>query len=370
MFYATNGWGLGHISRTLALARQIRARDPLAKFLFLTDSEAINIVWQEGFASVKMLPAEAVRRGFIDVDVKYTLNPAMATATFASFQPDVFIADTYPVGRTQELFGALPSFARSVLIYLEQPESLRGDFAANLRAYHLLLAPYEQSEVELPSPMRLPVEWTGYLLLRSRNEALPRPEARRRLGLPQDAFIVYVGFGGGGDTRYGDFLGWALRLAKRHPAWLFAVLVPPLAREPMPEFAAENIVTFSYFPLAEVFSAFDGAISALGVGTTAELLYFGVPTIFMPRPGLSDDHTGRASRIAARGAGLIAEALDVKSLDAAAEKLADTTVRADLSAAARNMVSRNGAEVAAEFLLDWVKKDLSPRFGPARPTPT
>ena len=353
----------------MALARQIRARDPDSKFLVLTDSEAINIIWEAGFPSVKMLPAEAVRRGLVDVDVKYALNPAMATATFATFQPDVFISDTYPMGRTQELFGALPTFARSVLIYLEQPESLRGDFAAALRAYHLLLAPYERDEVELPSPLRLPVEWTGYLLLRSRNEVLPRPAARQRLGLPQDRFIVYVGFGGGGDIRYGDFLSWALRLAKRHPDWIFAVLIPPLAREPMPTFAAENIVTFSYFPLAEVFSAFDGAISALGIGATAELLYFGVPTIFMPRPGLSDDHSARANRIAARGAGLIAEALDVKSLEAAAEKLADAGVRAGLSAAAMNMVSRNGAEAAAEFLLEWVKKDPSPRFAAGRPKP-
>lgn len=370
MFYATNGWGLGHISRTLALARQIKARDPESKFLFLTDSEATGIIWQEGFTSVKFLPAEAARRGLVDVNTKYAVNPAIVTTTFAVFQPDVFIADTYPIGRTQELFGALPSYARSAYIYLEQPEPIRGNLPALLRSYQLLLAPYEKDEVALPSPIAAPVEWTGYFVLRSRGEALSRTEARRRLGLPQDAFLIYVGFGGGGDTRYGEFVGWALRQAKRHPDWLFAVLVPPLAREPMPEFSGGNVVTFSHFPLAEVFPAFDAAISALGIGSTAELLYFGIPTIFMPRPGLSDDHVSRARRIAERNACLVAEAFDAKALDAAADKLADGGVRAELAAAARTMIPRNGAEVAADCVLKWAGTNARLNRAVERPSAT
>ncbi len=357
MFYATNGWGLGHISRTLALARQVKARDPESKFLFLTDSEATGIIWQEGFTSVKFLPAEAARRGLVDTNVKYALNPAIVMATVAAFRPDVLVVDAFPIGRTNELLGIFPSFARRAFIYGEkQPETLTDpNFARMLRQFEVILCQYEKDEVPLPAIDGPTVVWTGYFVVRSRGEIMARSVARRRLGLPENGFIVYVGFGGGGDDRYGDFLRWALKQANRRPDWTFAISLPPLSRFPPPSLDTKNVITFSYFPLAEVLSAFDAAISALGISSVAELLHLGMPTIFMPRPGLADDHLGRAARITKNGAGLVANALNDTELDAAVNVIADSAAREAISKAAMKMVPRNGAESAATFLLDWMR---------------
>ena len=63
IFYASNGFGLGHLMRTLAIARQLRKRVGNAEFIFLTNSEASHLAWDEGFATVKLMSRFVLARG-------------------------------------------------------------------------------------------------------------------------------------------------------------------------------------------------------------------------------------------------------------------------------------------------------------------
>jgi spore coat polysaccharide biosynthesis predicted glycosyltransferase SpsG len=54
LFIAQDGWGLGHVSRQLGLARQLRRLRPRDEYLFLTYSNATHLIAAEGFASVKL----------------------------------------------------------------------------------------------------------------------------------------------------------------------------------------------------------------------------------------------------------------------------------------------------------------------------
>ena len=65
---AINGVGLGHVARLLAVARELRRRVTEAEFHFLTSSEASSVIWQEGFASVKIPSWVSTREKLIDVD--------------------------------------------------------------------------------------------------------------------------------------------------------------------------------------------------------------------------------------------------------------------------------------------------------------
>lgn len=357
LFYASDGYGLGHITRTLALARQIRLRAPGSEFLFLTNCEAANLLWQEGFASVKLPSQEAHKECGLGPMTLRWLNQALVVDTFAAFRPQITVVDSFPAGWTNELIPVLRFHPRKIFICREKIKRVRElpVLQQHIRAYDLVLMAHPRNEVEFPFPEGVPVVWPGHFLIRSRDEALSREEGRRRLGLPQDGFIVYVGFGGGGDPEYRDLSEWILEAAAQFPDWAFAFSAPLLLRGDVAEMKAANVVDFSYYPLAECWPAFDGAISAFGANTTAELLHNGVPAIYVPRQVTEDDHQARAARVIERGAGWVVAPFDTEALHDGLRELGDADKRIAASENARSMVPENGATRAAEHVLKWLK---------------
>ena len=182
LIYAPNGFGLGHVVRQLALARQLRRRDPDGEFLFLTECEASNLIWREGFASVKMIAFHTVQRGLFSDSRARLINRTTVATTFAAFQPDVFIADAMPLGRDGELAGILPCDVPSVLVCREKSPKVRArrSFWQDLSKYDLVLLPHREGEVEFKAPPKVDVAWSDYFLIRAREEVLSRDEARRR----------------------------------------------------------------------------------------------------------------------------------------------------------------------------------------------
>lgn len=358
MLYAPNGFGLGHVVRQLSLARQIRRRDPDSTILFLTDCEASNVIWREGFASVKLIAFHTVSYGLFDKAAADAINPATAAAAYDSFRPDVLIADTIPQGRSEELLPILPKPGPKVLIQRENRAVSQGKpaYRKALPFYDLVLIPHYRAEAEFEAAGDAEVAWPGPFLLRSRDEVLPRDEARQRLGLPPDAFLVYVAFGAGGDLRYGTFLNMVFKQAARFPDWTLAVALPPYFRGEVPDNGVNRVVTFSYFPVAEVWSAFDAAISATGTNTTTEILHNGIPAIFVPQVGMEDDHMARAQRIHDRDAGWILKTDRQEVIRGLFDSLNDPAQRARAAANARKMVPENGAGRAADLLLDWLAR--------------
>lgn len=358
LIYAPNGFGLGHVVRQLSLARQIRRREADSTILFLTDCEASNLIWREGFASVKMISYHTVSYGLIDKATADAVNPAAAAAAYDGFRPDVFIADTIPQGRSDELLPILPKAGPKVLIHREKRARSRSKAAYRkaLPFYDLILVPHHRAEAEFEAECDADVSWPGPFLLRSRDEVLSRDEARQRLGLPQDAFLVYVAFGAGGDLRYGTFLNKVFKYAADYPHWTLAVVLPPYFRGEIPDNGVNRVVTFSYFPLAEVWSAFDAAITATGNNTMSELLHNGVPAIFVPQLGMEDDHLARAQRVQDADAGWILKTDRKAATQVLFDALDDPAQRARVAANARKMVPENGAERAAEVLLEWLAR--------------
>ena len=55
-----------------------------------------------------------------------------------------------------------------------------------------------------------------------------------------------------------------------------------------------RVTPVDYYPMAEMFAAFDGAVSAVGYNTAMELLHHGVPTVFVPFARQVDDQEARA----------------------------------------------------------------------------
>ncbi|MBT5676844.1 MAG: hypothetical protein HOJ07_14220, partial [Rhodospirillaceae bacterium] len=271
---AINGIGLGHVTRQLALARALRERMPEAKFLFLTTSEAPGIIWQDGFASVKIPSWVSRERGMLSSTDWLHLNHSLVTSVVSNFRPNMLIADSFPFGEYHELLPALASIRRKVFVFDYFPgHSVPGNHQGGISNYGLVLVPYEKGAFELPFKLAAPVEWIGSPIYRARSEALPRGEARRRLGIPKDRLCFYVALGGGGGPELGETVAWLSEIAATFPKLLFFQTTPPLSKDEDGILKAGNARSVSHFPFpfAPYLSAFDGAIAGAGANTTIEL---------------------------------------------------------------------------------------------------
>jgi len=352
LFYAVNGLGLGHVTRLMAIATAIRRIRPQTQFLFLTTSEADNVIYAQGFPSVKLPSRSAIARTGLRPRVFNKLTHAVVTNTVAAFNPAIMIVDTFPAGASQELLPTLSWEMRRAFVFrAQQPERMADSFfQAALSAYDLCLVPHVEGSETLQIPESVEQKWTGDVFIRSKEDALDRAAARARLGLPADGKVLYVSFGGGGDDEITSALTTTLEAASDLD-WTIAVAVAPLQSIQSDASPCNRVVRIRHYPMAECFNAFDGAVSAGGYNTVAELLHFGVPSIIIPFPRGLDDQFGRVSGLANKGAILPGE-LNAEKLRAQLVKLSTPAVATSLSRISQALVPHNGATAAAEAILE------------------
>lgn len=349
LFYAVDGLGLGHVTRLLAIARAARGLAPTMEVLFLTSSDASQVIASEGFAAFKV-PSRTIRAAVALSHGTYLQTVGMVTTSLvAAFAPHVLVVDTFPAGASDDLVPVLRWPLERVFVFREQrPEHARAaHFQHCLRAYHRTVVPHSSGEVALPLPEGVAATWTGPILIRERGEALPRPEARARLGVePGERPLVLVSGAGGGDPA---LVAWAGRAAAALTEAGFEVVlaVGPLARQMHPP----RLRTTSHYPLAELLPAFDAALAPCSYNTAHELLHHGVPTAFVTATRELDDQQERRRRLVQAGAALALEEESARAAVAVVRRLLDPACAAALRRAGRALVPGGGAQRAARAVL-------------------
>ena len=353
LFYAVNGLGIGHVTRLLAIARQVRKLRPDIELLFLTSSEADSIIYQEGFAAVKV-PSKTIRTK--TKLSKKTFNKLIQLVTWnviSAFSPSLMVVDTFPAGNLQELLPIMHWRPRMLFIYREQKRRRAEDntFQSIISLYDRIIIPHFQSEVKLPLPAGTIPVYTGPILIRTRNETENRETIREQLNLPKDKLILYITFGGGGEQELDNALNSVLKVANKLSQLHIVIAQGPLCSN---KYKNQPNITWlqSYYPICETFPAYDLAISSVGYNSANELLHFGIPSIYIPFERVLDDQFKRARRITEADAGLMLNPLTENGLEPLLEQLLDSTVRDRISKNALQLVKQNGAIKAAETIIE------------------
>jgi UDP-N-acetylglucosamine--N-acetylmuramyl-(pentapeptide) pyrophosphoryl-undecaprenol N-acetylglucosamine transferase len=351
LFYAANGLGLGHVTRLLAIATAMREQSPFAQFLFLTTSEADNVIYSQGFASVKLPSRSALAKTGLRPRVFNKLTNTVVTNTIAAFNPAIMVVDTFPAGASQELLSTLNWEMRRAFVFRAQQPGRMADpfFQAALSAYDLCIIPHKEGSENLPVPGNVRQKWTGEIFIRSRDRALGKEQARAALGLPIEGKVMYVSFGGGGDEEISRALHVTLEAAK-DLEWTIAVADAPLQALKALDISGQNIVRIRHYPMAECFNAFDAAVSAGGYNTVAELIHFGIPSIIIPFPRGLDDQFARADALSNSGAALRGD-LQVERMRRQIDELVNEGNAKAISERAKELIPGNGASSAAEAIL-------------------
>ena len=356
---AINGIGLGHVTRQLAVARELRTKFPDAKFLFLTTAEASGIIWQDGFASLKIPSWISLDRGMLDQDDWVNLNTSVVKATVTNFRPDIYIADSFPAGEVGELSFAVETIQRKILVMDQYPGLLsQPSYQESVSNFDLILLLFEEGDIQLPFTPKAPVKWIGPIAYRSRDEALPRDEARRRLGLSEDQLCFYVSLGGGGSPEHDKVLEWISGVVKSFPEIQFFHTIPPLARDSNSILRADNARSICHFPFPFLlfFNAFDAAIAGTGI-TSVELVQFGVPSVWIPM-GSSEagDQIWRAQWLVDSGLGWTTNSFDTDGLISALRALSSPDARAAVRERMLAQPEPRGAKNAAEAIAAWLRE--------------
>lgn len=419
--YAVNGAGVGHLTRALAVLRWMRrlalcAGRRLDAYV-LTTSEAGQLALREGFATFKLPSKTVVRAAGLPKDDYLRVARQWVWHSLGLLNPDLLLADTFPGGTFGELGPALDLPARKVFIRRAVKAGFdAGGFAAWLPYYDRILNVVEPGVGRLaadnesyfaagmmeaaddgaaadeapgpglaagcaaPSPNGEP--WSAAvaartravppILLREPEDCHDRATARRRLGVPDGAFALWLSAGGGGDATAERALTTLIEASEALPDAHLVVGAGPLytgAPQRGPR------ITWLTEPLAvEDFAGLDAAVSAAGFNATYELLAMGVPTALFAQEKIADDQPARAARAAAAGAALTIPTdadgrPDAAALREALARLRDAAVRARLSAQARAFAPLGGARQAAWHAMQLLLEPHELRAASSRATP-
>lgn len=353
LFLTSNGTGLGHLTRSMAIARRL---GPGLEPLFLTLSAAAPVVRRMGFP-VEYVPSYATPASGNDYRWSRRLRGRLRAA-IAEIDPAVIVFDgTHPY---EPLLGALGSDA--VAVWCRRPLWKAGSSRVPLGragAFDAVLEPGELAESEDRGPtvaLRERAHRVDPIVLLDRSELLPRAAAEAELGLEPGRTNVLVALGQGEEVR-GATARALEHLAERGDVQLVALSSALAAAASVKGDVVELRATY---PMSRYFAAFDAAVAATGYNAFHELIALGVPSLFVPMRRDTDDQAARARWAERAGLGLGSEGPADPALETQLDRLLDPGEREALAARLAELPPPTGATQSATWLTELARPRVAP----------
>jgi UDP:flavonoid glycosyltransferase YjiC (YdhE family) len=354
LYMSSNGVGLGHLTRLLALA-EAEPDAPLP--MFFTLSRGAGFVRQAGY------PCEFMpfHRG-LDVDLDaWNDNLAQTLLSIANYhQIGTFVFD-----------GNMPY--QGILDFLDNRQDIRavwcrrgfwrsghGPALSRGDAFHLILQPDDIAQMLDDGPttndkranlMRVPPIWRDPGAAR-----LTRAQALHQLSLDPSRRYALVSLGSMVNFDLGALPTRIVQeLAARE-------VVPVLLRSPLEpasdsETGARRLAGLgaelrNAYPVSPLLAAFDFAVSAAGYNSFHEFIAEGLPTIWVPNEaGEMDRQDLRAHFAHIAGAGLVLKAGDDLLVGSVLDQMLQPQALTQMRVRCKALVPENGARMAARLLL-------------------
>ena len=349
LFATSNGTGLGHLNRAMAIAR--RLPDDFESTIF-TLSQAAPVVAASGF-DVDYLAS--YRRPGSGTDRAWNLRLRNVLADIVGdLSPDLIVFDG--VHPYRALAHVLSSRGAPPSVWCRRPMWRPGSDRAPLRrsgAFDAVLEPGELAESADRGPT---VNERGHALrvdpivFLDRSELLDRASAAAALGLDPAKRTALVSLGQGGEVNRA--VARALKALVAVPDLQVAALQSSIAAGiEVPE---EVIHLSATFPMSRYYNAFDMAVSAAGYNAFHELIAFEVPTLFVPMERNTDDQHARSRWADGEGVALAVNGAADERLEERLRQLAKPGVDEQLKARMAAAATGNGAVRAAAMVARMV----------------
>lgn len=274
LFYALGG-GLGHVTRSLALARE----------LIKLDVESTIVSNSDRLPHVAMTLPDGVRLQLLPSET----SPSQSRTFFETelnSQPAALIVDTFPRGIGGELVGLFDSFpdTRRVLVSRTLPESYLNAFVIRAfvrEQYGLILSPGGESPFErLDQCLEIPP-----MLLRNAAEIMNRCEARKELSCCAGRLVLLVASGRQEEV---DLMVWLWRELKSRQTDDQIEFKIAAAGD------VKDVDCVEHWPLLEVLPAADLVVGGAGYHLHQETTACRVNRLLFPFARKYDDQPLRA----------------------------------------------------------------------------
>jgi UDP:flavonoid glycosyltransferase YjiC (YdhE family) len=343
MFVSSNGTGLGHLTRSMAIARRL---GPDTESLFVTFSRAAPVVRDMGFPVEFMASHGSTGAGSDFLWSRRTA--ARLRAAIGEARPDLLLFDG--ILPYDPLLGAMrrvpvtvwsrrgmwhPRASTAPLTRTDLFDAVLepGEFAADADAGPTVARREEARQV---APM----------VFLDDSELLSRADAAAELGLDPERPAILVQLGQGAEVAAAT--DRALRELAGHGDVQVAAASSAIAA--LLDVPDGVVHLRSAYPMSRYYAAFDGAVSAAGYNAFHELVRFGVPALFVPMRRETDDQAARAAYAARAGVGLAVDGPGDARIGERLGELLDPQRRAAMRERLRELRPDNGAAEAARWL--------------------
>ena len=349
LFFTSNGVGLGHLTRALAVARRCEAD---VEPVFVTLSHGAKLIEEAGFA-VEYLPFHA----YLGADVnRWNHHLAAELGEMVRYyDPRVIVFD----GNTpySGLIKTLEAAERAWSVWVRRGFWRPGTGATALEreaAFDAVVEPEDLADLVDRGPttvhrgrtIRVPP-----IRLLDEAELLPRGAARAELGLPDDQVCVLLQLGAGNNFDFGLVQERVLSRLGTMPGVAVTVLQSPIAFEPGIE--SDRVRTMRSFPSSRYLHAFDCVVSAVGYNSFHELVLSGTPALLVPNEHpMMDDQRARAEQAERMGWALAVRTVEVYRLSEKLDRLLSADERDAMRRATSGLSRSNGAIHTARVLAE------------------
>ncbi len=349
LFFSSNGVGLGHLTRQLAIAD---AMGPEIEPVFFTLSQGMRLVSEAGY-QVEYRPFHRASQANVA-----SWNDALAEElgqAISFYGPEILVFDgNMPYGG---LIAAIERVPTLKSIWIRRGFWAQHHAEALQRAHHFdgIIEPLDLAGAFDHGPTRSARDAafeTPPIVRTTRDGQMDRAAARAQLGLDQHRIVAALSLGSGSNFDLGELRNAIIEdLAGRADVELVEIISPIAADQPQPMGGVRQIARYPLFP---VMPAFDFMISTCGYNSFHEVLLSGLPAIFVPNEAAEMDlqlQRARFGEIA--GANLLLRAGDAHAVPHVLEQMLHAETRERLRHRAKGLWSTNGAAAAARYVTEY-----------------
>ncbi len=349
LFMPTNGSGLGHLTRSLAIARRLKEMYPNVEIIFFTTSFAINIIKEEGFLayyfpSVNLLPKNISDRD-IDNIMERNLIEIIKRHNIDTLVFDGVFPYAYLINVIEKLESLNP-----IWIQRGMYKSGKSKVVINRESFfNLIIVPSEANQYYSNLNKNSNFQYCSPIVYSKRSELLPREVIIKMWNLDPNKKTVYIQLGEGLYNDANSLISKVVKALKREKDLQIVVAESIIAHKPYK--VDPDIFVIRDYPNSIYFNAFDFAIITGSYNTFHETIYFGLPSILFPiKETGTDDHFARTEIAQKLNTGFVITDFTSYKFKKTVKKILDPTINKAMRENTEN-IFENGAKLAAQYIM-------------------
>lgn len=345
------GNGLGHITRALAVAKQIVKKKPESKLLVVTTTATKQLVEQFG-AEYFYLPAIQELEPPMNANqynqwMGNTLNEIVVKNTVEG----IIFDGAFPYSCIVELLIQCQSQLK-IWIKREGDRTSYDQGPLNFykRFFDQVIIP-DEIGLQKHRPYGMKERLVPPIMMLEQQEGESREQVQMEYEIPKESFVWYVQVPEWDPFLHRKLQDYVVRtLLEYESSYL---LIAGTRDNTQKEYCKERVRYIKKYPNSLIFRGCDAAITSAGYNTVHELAYFHLPSILVPNlTVVKDDQLERSRRLESLGGVVIYDS--TQSLNALIEKVMNQQNK--MKEMLEKIEMTNGALVAAELILNQLRE--------------